>query len=62
MKDYGSQYPVNSRRKRVFMFLASGSAAIFVFFALIAVGLTLLPAAIDAELDRRIAVVREVVR
>ena len=60
MKDYGQEYPVmrHCRQYRaVVVALATSAAAIFVFFALLAVGLTLLPAAIDAELQRQIAVV-----
>ena len=61
MKDYGSPYPVHRRRvsPRLKVFFSGSVIAIFVFISLLAVGLTLLPAAIDAELQRQIAVVEK---
>jgi len=57
--DYGSEFPVIRRRRRKIaagMFL-SGTMAIACFFALIAITFELLPAAIEAEIARQVAVV-----
>lgn len=58
---YGHEYPVARRRmfRRAATFLVTGTAAIAMFFAIIAATITMLPAAIDAELDRRIAIVEQ---
>jgi len=58
-RDYGQDFPVIRRqRRRVALGLFfSGAMAIACFFALLVITFELLPAAIEAEIDRQIAVV-----
>jgi hypothetical protein len=59
--NYGSDYPIRRRpsiRPQLAM-MASGFLAIFFFFAALVVTLHLLPGAIEAEIERQVAVVQK---
>jgi hypothetical protein len=61
VKDYGAEYPVGRgwfwQYLAYIIFLLSGFGAVVCFCAALLLTIYLLPGAIDAELDRQIAVV-----